>query len=154
MEETGSGGACKPLNPGATLGSGAACRLIPPRPENSLEAPDTVGIYTTLTPGATLRSGAELELTSPKPEKSMEEPETAGGLDPPHSQSQTRERGHTHTNYTEPRKLCRRARNSGRRHATCYLRRGRARGRLPTPEQGLEEREPAPHSLLEPNQGD
>ncbi|MPC49714.1 hypothetical protein E2C01_043526 [Portunus trituberculatus] len=56
MEETGSAGACKPLNPGATAGSGAARKLIPPRPENSLEVPDTEGVCTKLTPRATLRS--------------------------------------------------------------------------------------------------
>ncbi|MPC86852.1 hypothetical protein E2C01_081689 [Portunus trituberculatus] len=53
-----------------------AHKLIPRRPENSLEAPDTAGVCTTLTAEATLGSRAALKLTSPKPEKSEEELET------------------------------------------------------------------------------
>ncbi|MPC74617.1 hypothetical protein E2C01_068984 [Portunus trituberculatus] len=100
-EETGSTGACKPLNPGATPGSGAARKLIPTRPENSLEAPDTAGVCTTLTAGATLGSRGAPKLTPPKPE-SLRKSLKQWVLDPPHSQSQTRERGRTHTNSIKP----------------------------------------------------
>ncbi|MPC46784.1 hypothetical protein E2C01_040510 [Portunus trituberculatus] len=71
MEEIGSAGACKPLNPGATPGSGAARKLILPRPENSLEAPDTARVCTTLTPGATLGSEAAHPCNQKSPQKSL-----------------------------------------------------------------------------------
>ncbi|MPC52118.1 hypothetical protein E2C01_045979 [Portunus trituberculatus] len=80
----------------AIPGSGAAHKLIPPRPENSLEAPDTAGVCTILTAGVTLGSGAALKLTSLKPEKSAEEPETAGEWTPLPPRARL-ERGATHT---------------------------------------------------------
>ncbi|MPC55719.1 hypothetical protein E2C01_049663 [Portunus trituberculatus] len=116
----------------ATPVSGAAHKLIPPRSENSLEAPDTAGVCTTLTARATVGSRAALKLTHPKIEKSAEEPKTAEDWTPTLSQGQTMERGRTYANSTEPRKLRGRARNSERRHATRYWRRGRERGRMQT----------------------
>ncbi|MPC41873.1 hypothetical protein E2C01_035481 [Portunus trituberculatus] len=63
---------------GATLGSGAALKLTPPKPEKSTENPETVGDWIPLPPRARIGRGATHMLTPPSPEYSVEGPGTAG----------------------------------------------------------------------------
>ncbi|MPC97410.1 hypothetical protein E2C01_092725 [Portunus trituberculatus] len=116
------------------LGSGAALKFTPLKPEKSTEEPETAGDWIPLTPRARLGRGTAHTLTPLSPKNSVEGPGTAGEgtplatsvgtergaapkLTPPttnsgaglgtegaclltHSQSQTRERGHTETHST------------------------------------------------------
>ncbi|MPC86214.1 hypothetical protein E2C01_081034 [Portunus trituberculatus] len=66
-----------PFTPGATLGSGAALKLTPPKPEKSAKEPETGGGWTTLTPRARLGRGAAHTLIPPSPENSVKRPGTA-----------------------------------------------------------------------------
>ncbi|MPC78925.1 hypothetical protein E2C01_073433 [Portunus trituberculatus] len=136
--KTGTVGTGSPQNPEALSEREAACRLNPLTPRPAMEETGSTGACKPLNPGATPGSGAARKLIPPRPENSLEAPDAVG----------------VYTTLIPGATL-------GNRAALKLLTAGQSTGphanslpQPPTLGQGLEQREPAPHSLPEPNQGE